>query len=85
MLMLYPKWAALALALFAIVRLAGSKLQWKEAGAIASLATWAGFTVLMFASVGPQDGAMAAVMTMFLAVRHKKNFQNLLAPAQATR
>ena len=85
MLMLYPKWAALALALFAIVRVAGSRLKWKEAGAIASLATWAGFTVLMFALVGPQDGAMAAVMTVFLALRHKKNFQNLPAPAQAAR
>ena len=85
MLVLYPKWAAVALALFAVVRLSGSKLNWKEAGAIASLATWVGFTLLTLALVGKQDGAMAGVMTAFLALRHKKNFQNLLAPAQAAR
>ncbi len=81
MLMLYPRWAALALGLFTVVRLAGSRLKWKEAGAIASLAAWIGFTLLALAFIGPQDGAISLLMTMFLAWRHKKNFQNLLAPA----
>ncbi len=80
MLMLYPRWAALALGLFALVRLVGSRLEWKEAGAIASLAAWAGFTLLAVAFIGPPDGAASLLMTMFLAWRHKKNFQNLLAP-----
>ncbi|MBI3665936.1 MAG: glycerol-3-phosphate acyltransferase [Acidobacteria bacterium] len=81
MLVLYPRWAAVALALFVVVRLAGSRLKWREAGAIGSLATWAVFTLLMLAFAGPQDSLFAAVMTLFLAWRHKKNFQNLLAPA----
>ncbi len=81
MLVLYPPWAAIALALFAGVRVAGSRLKWKESGAIASLAAWVGFTVLMLAFVGRKDALLAALMTLFLAWRHKKNFQNLLAPA----
>jgi acyl phosphate:glycerol-3-phosphate acyltransferase len=81
MLVLYPPWAAAALALFTVVRLSGSKLKWSEAGAVASLAAWAGFTLLMLVFVGREDALMAALMTLFLAWRHKKNIQKLLAPA----
>lgn len=78
MLVLYPPWAAAALGVFAMVRIAGSRLHWKEAGAIGSLAAWAGFTLLMLIFVGRNDALLAAVMTLFLAWRHRKNFQNLL-------
>ncbi len=81
MLVLYPAWAAAALALFVVVRLAGSRLRWREAGMIASLASWVFFTLLLFARVGPPEASLAAAMTVFLAWRHRKNFQNLLAPA----
>ncbi len=81
MLMLYPRWAAVALTLFAVVRLTGSRLKWKEAGAIASLSAWVGFTLLALVFIGPQDGVIASLMTLLLAWRHKKNFQNLLTPA----
>jgi acyl phosphate:glycerol-3-phosphate acyltransferase len=81
MLVLYPPWAAAALALFTVVRLSGSRLKWKEAGAIGSLAAWAAFTLLMLAFMGREEALMAALMTLFLAWRHKKNLQNLLAPA----
>ena len=79
MLMLYPQWAAVALAFFALIRLGGGKLHWKEAGMIGSLATWVVFTGLMLAVSGPREAALAACMTLFLAWRHRQNFRNLLA------
>ena len=82
MLVLYPRWAAAAIALFAVVRVTGSRLKWKEAGAIGSLSAWVGFTLLMLAfEKRPQDALVSGAMTLFLAWRHRKNFQNLLAPA----
>ncbi len=81
MLVLYPLWAAIALVYFAIARVTASRLKWPEAGMIASMTTWALFTLLMLAFVGRTDATYAALMTLFLAWRHKKNFQNLLALA----
>ncbi len=78
MLVLYPIWAAIALAYFAAARIAAAKLKWREAGTIASLTTWLLFVVLMLAFVGRQDAAYAGLMTLFLAWRHKKNFLNLV-------
>jgi acyl phosphate:glycerol-3-phosphate acyltransferase len=86
MLILYPAWAALALAFFAVTRMTGSKLKWREAGMTASMGTWVLFTVLMWIFQGATGGAFATVMTLFLAWRHKKNFQSLFstrAPANA--
>jgi glycerol-3-phosphate acyltransferase PlsY len=84
MLALYPLWAALALAFFAIVRVAGGRLKWSEAGMIASLATWILFVLLTLLFVGRLDATYAALMTLLLAWRHKKNFQNLIhAPANS--
>jgi acyl phosphate:glycerol-3-phosphate acyltransferase len=81
MLVLYPMWAAVALVCFASIRLAGSKLKWREAGATASLSTWVIFTLLALGFAGPLDALCAALMTLFLAWRHKKNIQNLYAAA----
>ncbi|HUX11323.1 MAG TPA: glycerol-3-phosphate acyltransferase [Terriglobia bacterium] len=77
MLRLYPGWAAAALACFVVARVTGSKLKWPEAGAVASMGTWVLFTILMLAFVSPQDAGYAALMTLFLGWRHKKNFRNL--------
>ncbi len=79
MLILYPPWAALALAFFGGVRIMASRLKWSEAGMIASLTTWILFVILMFFFAGRIDATYAALMTVFLAWRHKKNFQNLFA------
>ncbi len=85
MLMLYPGWAALCLFFFASVRVTGSKRKWVEAGTIASLTSWLLFTLLMLAFKTTQDAVCAAGMTLFLAWRHKKNFQILArAGAQET-
>ncbi len=78
MLVLYPVWAGIALTCFLIIRVTASRLKWKEAGMIASLATWVLFTLLMLVFVGRQDATNAAMMTLVLAWRHKKNFQNLV-------
>lgn len=79
MLQLYPLWAAAALAFFVMMRLIGSRLKWPEAGATASMSTWALFVILMLAFVSPLDAWYAALLTLFLGWRHKKNFQNFLA------
>jgi len=79
MLQLYPLWAAIAIAYFAAMRVTGSKLKWPEAGAMASMSTWVVFTILMLAFVSSANAVYAALLTLFLGWRHKKNFQNLLA------
>jgi len=69
----------LALLVFVVVRLAGSKLKWTEAGMLASLAAWVVFTGLMLAFVGSHDAAVAGAMTLFLAWRHQEKLPDLLA------
>jgi acyl phosphate:glycerol-3-phosphate acyltransferase len=77
MLILYPLWAAAVMVVFVAVRVTGSRLKWKEAGAIASIGSWVFFAVLILVMVGSRDSMYAGLMTLFLAWRHKKNFQNL--------
>jgi len=79
MVRLFPVWAAVAMAYFVAMRVTGSKLKWPEAGAMASMSTWVVFAILMLAFVSPQDALYAALLTLFLAWRHKKNFRNLLS------
>lgn len=81
MLVLYPVWALIALIFFVTVRLGAGRLKCKEAGMIASLCTWVFFALLAFIFVGSQAASFAATMTLFLAWRHKRNFQNLLGMA----
>lgn len=91
MLVLYPMWAVIALAYFTVARIAAGKLKWREAGTIASLTTWLLFTLLMLSFVGRLDALLAALMTVFLVWRHKKNLRNLASvppvrvPAKAGR
>jgi len=82
MLRLYPFWAAISLVVFVLFRVGGSKLKWKEAGAIASISGWVFFALFMIIFVGHWDAAYAALMTLFLVWRHKKNLQNLFATAR---
>ena len=77
MLVLFSKWAALSSVAFVFLRLLGSRQRWSEAGMIASLATWSFFTVLMIARVGGPHDVNAALMTVFLAWRHKQNLRNV--------
>ena len=77
MLVLYPMWAAIALAYFTLARIVGGRLKWREAGTIASLTTWVIFTLVMLVFVGLPDAICAALMTLFLTWRHKKNLRTL--------
>ncbi len=77
MLVLYPKWAIIALAYFATSRVTLGKLKVKEAGTLASLSTWALFLVLAVFWGGRLDIASALVMLLFLTLRHKGNLQKL--------
>lgn len=79
---LYPVWAAIALTWFAIIRITGSRLNWREAGMTASMAAWLLFTLMMLIFLGRQDALNAAIMTFFLAWRHRQNFRNLVDVAQ---
>lgn len=82
MLLLYPRWAAVCLTLFVITRITGALLKWTEAGAIASLSAWFVFTLILLRFEGRQDALLAAAMMMFIAWRHKRNFQILVGMPQ---
>jgi len=78
MLALFPQLAALALAFFALLRVLASRRKWPEAGAISSISTWLLFTIALWPNAGPLAGRNAALMTLFLAWRHKDNFRRLV-------
>jgi len=78
MIILHPLWAIVALTYFTAARVTLGKLKWQEAGTIASLTTWLLFSLAMGIFMGRQDAIAAAVMTLFLTWRHKKNIQNLV-------
>jgi acyl phosphate:glycerol-3-phosphate acyltransferase len=78
MVMLYPLLALISMAFFLAVRLTGSHFKWGERGMLASISSWVLFTILMLLFRTPGEAAFAACMTLFLAWRHRKNFQNLM-------
>ncbi len=77
MLRLFPIWAALGLAFFVACRLLGSRLRRPEAGALASLLTWVFFIFIMWLRETPLDMRNAALMTAFVAWRHKANIRRM--------
>ena len=77
MLRLFPKWAIAGLAFFVLLRLTGSRLKWREAGAVASVLTWVFFTAVLWLYEGDKAMKHAALMTVFLAWRHKTNIRRL--------
>jgi acyl phosphate:glycerol-3-phosphate acyltransferase len=83
MLVLYPFYSVAAMVYFVAARVIGSWLEWPEAGALASVSTWVLFTILMLLFLHPQDAIYAALLTSFLAWKHKHNFQKLLAHRSA--
>lgn len=78
MLGLYPLWAAAALVFFVLFRSLGSRRQWRQRGALASVATWIFFTAAMFVQFGSSHAIYALLMTIFLTWRHKSNIADLL-------
>lgn len=78
MLRLYPPWAAIGLAVFFVLRILGSRRKWPEAGAIASVSTWVFFSLILGLYESPLAARNAALMTVFLAWRHKSNLRRLM-------
>ncbi len=79
MLVLYPSLALACAALYVVLRIVGKKRRWPEAGATASLTSWAVFAVLVWVLQGPQLGVLAAVMFAIVAWRHRDNLQRIRA------
>jgi glycerol-3-phosphate acyltransferase PlsY len=77
MLRLFPKWAIAGLAFFVLMRLTGSRMKWREAGAVASVLTWVFFTGVLWLYEGELAMRSAALMTVFLAWRHQSNIRRL--------
>jgi len=83
MLFLYAKLALVCLAVYAVLRVTGGKRRWLEAGTISSLAAYALFVVLLLFAEGAQMALYGAILLMFVAWRHKKNFRILLGGDEA--
>jgi glycerol-3-phosphate acyltransferase PlsY len=80
MLVLYPLFAVVSLIYFVVARVFGSKvMEWREAGAIASLSSWLLFVLLMIFFRSNLDALCAAGIAAFLFWRHKKNLKHIFA------
>jgi glycerol-3-phosphate acyltransferase PlsY len=80
MLVLYPLFAVVSLTYFVVARMFGGKvMEWKEAGAIASLSSWLLFVLLMIFFRSNTDALCAAGIAAFLFWRHKKNLRHIFA------
>ncbi|MBM3775322.1 MAG: glycerol-3-phosphate acyltransferase [Acidobacteria bacterium] len=81
-LVLHPALAVASLAVYTLARVAGARRKWVEAGTIASLGSIVWFTLLLLVVRGPAEALPAAVLTVFVAWRHKRNFQILAGTLQ---
>ena len=75
LLRLEPAIALVCLPLYPILRFIGSKLEWKQEGAIASLSTVAAVSALVMARRGVEAGALACVMLLIVFIRHTPNLR----------
>lgn len=77
MLYLYPRILLPCVALYILLRFLGARLQWRERGTIASLSAAALFVLLLLLWQSPRMAALGVALLLFVAWRHKKNFQAL--------
>jgi glycerol-3-phosphate acyltransferase PlsY len=77
MLYLYPRILLPCVALYILLRFAGARFQWRERGTIASLSASALFVLLLLLWQSPRMAALGVALLLFVAWRHKKNFQAL--------
>ena len=85
MVYLYPKLAPVSMLAYAALRLVGAKRKWLEAGTISSLSAYALFVALLLVYEGPQPAFWGFLLLLFVAWRHKKNFQVLAGQSQPSR
>lgn len=78
MIVLYPAYALVCLAVFTAARISGAKRKVLEAGTIASLSTWFLFATIVASTRPPQEALFAAAMAAFVTYRHKSNFGILI-------
>jgi glycerol-3-phosphate acyltransferase PlsY len=79
MVYLYPSYAVPVVAVYAILRVTLGKLKLIEAGTIASLTAYAVFVVVLFLREDRQSAFFGLAFLLFVAWRHKRNFENLFA------
>jgi glycerol-3-phosphate acyltransferase PlsY len=78
LLKLQPVITLLCLPLYPILRVLGSKLKWKQEGAIASLSTATAISTLVLILNGMESGILAFVMLAIIFIRHTPNLREIL-------
>jgi glycerol-3-phosphate acyltransferase PlsY len=79
LLFIEPYITLACLPLYPVLRFAGSKLRWKQEGAIASLATAFVITAAVAVVRGVVPGLFASVMLAIVIVRHAPNLREMMA------
>ncbi|HZO52560.1 MAG TPA: glycerol-3-phosphate acyltransferase [Bryobacteraceae bacterium] len=79
MVYLYPLYVPPMVLLYMLLRWVGKKRKWVEAGTRASLTGYALFVAILFAREDLVSALFGLFFLMFVAWRHKKNFQNMAA------
>jgi glycerol-3-phosphate acyltransferase PlsY len=75
MLYLYPKLLVPCVAVYVVLRIVGSKMQWAERGTRASITASVLFVVLLFVFESRHLALLGLLLLVFVAWRHKKNFE----------
>ncbi len=78
-LYIYPWYALPVIAFFAILRVAGGKLGWREAGTIASLTSYALFVAIIVTREDTESALFSIAFLLFVTWRHRSNLQKLMA------
>lgn len=79
MLYVYPWYVPPMVLLYVFLRWLGKKRGWLEAGTRASLTGYALFVLILFIREDLVSAAFGLGFFLFVAWRHKKNFENILA------
>jgi len=79
MVYLYPLYVPPMVLLYMLLRWVGKKRKWVEAGTRASLTGYALFVAILFAREDLVSALFGLFFLIFVAWRHKKNFQNMAA------
>jgi len=79
MVYLYPLYVPPMVLLYVALRWLGKRRKWVEAGTRASLTGYALFVAILFVREDLASALFGLVFLLFVAWRHKKNFQNMAA------
>ena len=77
LLFLQPYITLICLPLYPILRFIGSKMKFRQEGAIASLSTVVAISAGVMAWKGVEPGALACVMLLIVVIRHAPNLREL--------